>query len=399
MTENKGLLYLGATWLSLNLLNMVMWTMGASVHPAVYGAISLLAMLAFGYRSLVMWVIVILTLIFALLILSNPVMDWDARFIWMFHAKRILFDGSLYGQLDGYANWSHNDYPNLVPALAASLARAVGHWNEIIPRTSVLFALVPVMLVAALAWKQRGIFFAWLAVVIAVAQGHLLSGYMDVYVGLYFGLGLVLLLSAQPKWLWSLVVLSLMLIKNEGLLAAALLIAAFGWIHLRHPKQWWWAVWPVLAYALIWKLPLVINHVQGDLFEHNLWARGLERLNNPQELLLLARAIQLNIGAVMWLIPLMGMLIWRIKHQRHLAALVLLAPLAYATAVTVIYLVTPHDLRWHLHTSSDRVFMVFNLALITLFFSLLNDFVDPWLSDIHARQALTPGAPRRTPLA
>jgi hypothetical protein len=43
--------------------------------------------------------------------------------------------------------------------------------------------------------------------------------------------------------------------------------------------------------------------------------------------------------------------------------------------------------------------MVFNLALITLFFSLLNDFVDPWLSDIHARQALTPGAPRRTPLA
>jgi hypothetical protein len=271
MTENKGLLYLGATWLSLKLLNMVMWTMGASIHPAVYGAISLLAMLAFGYRSLVMWVIVILTLIFALLILSHPVMDWDARFIWMFHAKRIFYDGSLYGQFDGYANWSHNDYPNLVPALAASLARAVGHWNEIIPRTSVLFALVPVMLVAALAWKQRGIFFAWLAVVVAVAQGHLLNGYMDVYVGLYFGLGLVLLLSAQPKWLWSLVVLSLMLIKNEGLLAAALLIAAFGLIHLRQPKEWWWAVWPVLAYALLWHLPLALNQVQGVLNWRCLW--------------------------------------------------------------------------------------------------------------------------------
>ena len=385
MTEDKGLLYLGATWLSLNLLNMVMWTMGASVHPAVYGVISLLAMLAFGYRSMAMWVIVSLTVVCALLILSHPVVDWDARFIWMFHAKRIFYDGSLYGQLDGYAHWSHNDYPNLVPALAASLARAVGHWNEIIPRTSVLFALVPALLVAALAWKQRGIFFAWLAAVIAVAQGHLLNGYMDVSVGLYFGLGLVLLLSAQPKWLWSLVVLSLMLIKNEGLLAAALLIAAFGLIHLRHPKQWVWAVWPVLAYALLWRLPLALNQVQGDLFQENPLARGWERLSNPEELLLLARAIQLNIGSVMLLIPLMGMLIWRLKGQRQVAAGVMLVPLSYAAVVTGIYLVTPHALEWHLHTSADRVFMVFNLALITLFFSLLNDFLDPWLSEKHSK--------------
>ena len=385
MTEDKGLLYLGATWLSLNLHNMVMWTMGASVHPAVYGVISLLAMLAFGYRSLVMWVIVSLTVVFALLILSHPVEDWDARFIWMFHAKRIFYDGSLYGQLDGYANWSHNDYPNLVPALAASLARAVGHWNEIIPRTSVLFALVPVMLVAALAWKQRGIFFAWLAAVIAVAQGHLLNGYMDVSVGLYFGLGLVLLLSAQPKWLWSLVVLSLMLIKNEGLLAAALLIAAFGLIHLRQPKQWWWAVWPVLAYALLWHLPLALNQVQGDLFQQNPLARGWERLSNPEELRLLARAIQLNVGSVFWLIPLTGVLIWRLKDQRLVAAGVLLIPLSYAAVVTGIYLVTPHALEWHLHTSADRVFMVFNLALITLFFAHLNHILQPWLSEKHSQ--------------
>ena len=381
MTEDKGLLYLGATWLSLNLLNMVMWTMGASVQPAVYGVISLLAMLAFGYRSLVMWVILSLTLIFALLILSHPVVEWDARFIWMFHAKRIFYDGSLYGQLDGYANWSHNDYPNLVPALAASLARAVGHWNEIIPRSSVLFALAPVMLIAALAWKQRGIFFAWLAVVIAVAQVHLLNGYMDVYVGLYFGLGLVLLLGVQPKWLWSLVVLSLMLLKNEGLLAGLLLIAAFGLIHLRHPKQWWWAVWPVLAYALLWKIPLLLNQVQGDLFQQDPLARGWERLQNPKEVLLIARAIQLNVGALFWLIPLMGVLIWRLKGQRHLAALVLLVPLSYAAVVTGIYLATPHALEWHLHTSADRVYMVFNLALITLFFSHLNHFVHPWLRE------------------
>lgn len=381
MTEDKGLLYFGATWLSLNLLNMVMWTMGAYVHPAVYGVISLLAMLAFGYRSLVMWVILSLTVLFALLILSHPVVDWDARFIWMFHAKRIFFDGSLYGQLDGYANWSHNDYPNLIPALAASLASAVGYWNEIIPRTSVLFALIPALLIGALTLKHRGVFYLWLAVVINVSQVDLLNGYVDVYVGLYFGLGLVLLLSPQPKWLWSLLVLSLLLIKNEGLLASALLIAAFGLIHLRQPRQWWWAVWPVLAYALLWKLPLVFNHVQGDLFQQNPWARGLDRLNNPEELWLLAQSIQKHLSMVAWLIPAIGLVIWRVNGQRMFASLVLVVPLIYLAAVIGIYLVTPHALDWHLRTSAIRVFMVFNLAVITLFFYHLNQFMHPWLSE------------------
>jgi hypothetical protein len=380
MSENKGLLYLGTAWLSLNLINMVMWTMGASVHPAVYGVISLLAMVAFGYRSVVMWVVLGLTVLFALLILSHPVVDWDARFIWMFHGKRIFYDGSLYGQLDGYANWSHNDYPNLVPGLAASLARAVGHWNEIIPRTSVLFVLVPVILVAALTWEQRGVVFAWLAAVIAVAQGNLLNGYVDVYVGLYFGLGLVLLLSTQPKWLWSLVVLSLMLIKNEGLLAGLLLIAAFGLIHLRQPKQWWWAVWPVLAYALLWKIPLVLNHVQGDLFQQDPLARAVERLNNPSEIFMLIQSVQTHLGHTIWLIPLTWMGLWWLKNNRSAQVWVLMAPLGYFAVVIGIYLATPHSLEWHLRTSADRVFLVINLTIITLFFDRLNRLVHPWLS-------------------
>lgn len=379
MTEFKGILYLGTAWLSLNLLNMVMWTMGFSIHPGVYGLISLLAMAAFGYRSMAMWVILSLTVLFALLILSHPVVDWDARFIWMFHAKRIFYDGSLYGQFDGYANWSHNDYPNLVPAIAASLARAAGHWNEIIPRVSVLFALMPMLLVAALTLTQRAIFYLWVATVIAVAQGHLLNGYMDVYVGLYFGMGLVLLLSPHPKWLWSLVVLSLMLIKNEGLLASALLIVAFGGIYLSRPKQWWWAIWPVIGYALLWKIPLMIYNVQGDLFQESPFARIMERLNNPSELSVLFQAAQSHIGYYAWLIPLILVASWQNKGKRLNNVIVLAAPLGYLAAVIIIYLATPHALEWHLRTSANRVFMVFNLTLISLFLYHLNSLFDSWL--------------------
>jgi len=387
MTENKGLLYLAAAWLSINLLNMVMWTMGASVHPWAYGVISLLAMLAFGYRSMVVWIVFGLAVLFGLLILSYPVVDWDARFIWMFHAKRIFYDGSLYGQLDGYANWSHNDYPNLVPAIAASLARSVGHWNEIVPRTSVVFALVPVLLMAALVIQQRGIFYLWLAAMIATSQALLLNGYMDAYVGLYFGLGLVLMLSTQPKWLWSLVVLCLMLIKNEGLLASGLLVLAFGLIHLRQPKQWWWAVWPILVYAVFWKLPLIIHNVQGDLFQQDPMTRALDRIRNPNELSLLAQAAKAHIGHVAWLLPLLCLSIWRRQGDRLIAALALAVPLVYLAVVIGIYLATPHALDWHLRTSADRVFMVFNLAIITLFFHQLNQVFSPVLMGGNSRNA------------
>ena len=66
--------------------------------------------------------------------LGTPTFEWDARSIWLFHAKRIFYENSIFFLVDNYAQFSHNDYPKLAPAFASSLAVLVGHWNEVFPK-------------------------------------------------------------------------------------------------------------------------------------------------------------------------------------------------------------------------------------------------------------------------
>ena len=66
--------------------------------------------------------------------LGTPTFEWDPRSIWLFHAKRIFYDQSIFSVMDNYAGFSRNDYPNLAPAFASSLAFLVGHWNEVFPK-------------------------------------------------------------------------------------------------------------------------------------------------------------------------------------------------------------------------------------------------------------------------
>jgi len=75
--------------------------------------------------------------------LGVPTSEWDPRSIWLFHAKRIFYDNSIFSVADNYAPFSHNEYPTLVPAFASSLAVLVGHWNEVFPKLSFSFMFLP----------------------------------------------------------------------------------------------------------------------------------------------------------------------------------------------------------------------------------------------------------------
>ena len=75
--------------------------------------------------------------------LGTPTFDWDPRSIWLFHAKRIFYDQSIFSVMDNYAGFSGNDYPNLAPAFASSLASLVGHWNEVFPKLSFSLMFLP----------------------------------------------------------------------------------------------------------------------------------------------------------------------------------------------------------------------------------------------------------------
>jgi hypothetical protein len=85
-------------------------------------------------------------LLILLISLGTPTFEWDPRSIWLFHAKRIFYDNSIFSVADNYAPFSHNDYPNLVPALASSLATLIGHWNEVFPKIAFTLMFFPPLL-------------------------------------------------------------------------------------------------------------------------------------------------------------------------------------------------------------------------------------------------------------
>ena len=89
-----------------------------------------------------------------LISLGTPTFEWDPRSIWLFHAKRIFYDGSIFSIVDNYASFSHNDYPNLVPALASSLATLVGHWNEVFPKIAFTLMFFPPLLISYIFFKD-----------------------------------------------------------------------------------------------------------------------------------------------------------------------------------------------------------------------------------------------------
>ena len=99
-------------------------------------------------------------LIIIIISLGTPTYEWDPRSIWLFHAKRIFYDNSIFSVVDNYAIFSHNDYPTLAPALAASLASLIGHWNEVFPKLSFsLMFLPPLILIFSFLKSTQYLFF------------------------------------------------------------------------------------------------------------------------------------------------------------------------------------------------------------------------------------------------
>jgi hypothetical protein len=365
-----------AGMLATNLVNLAAWAAGFHVSalvPLLWAAVFFALVPKPRAQTLV---IAALFALFALIVLDAPVTDWDARSIWFFHAKRIFVDGSLYAQLDGYAGWSHNDYPTLVPALAASVARSFGYWNEILPRLAVLVALFPAFLVFGWLFADGALFAAWAAVTLYLSRAYLLTGYMDGILGLYCAAAVLLLAvvyapahddSARSRlvpalWLLGLVTATLPLIKNEGLVAALITCLCLVPKMRRQPRLF---VLPLLAlavYAVLWKIPVAQHGIRSDLFGPGMVERGWGRLTDPSALALIAVSALKH----SWLVLAVVAVEFVRRGSSRAGTLVAIVFVGlYEAALIAVYLITPHELRWHLDTSADRTFSAVNLCLFS----------------------------------
>lgn len=381
-----------ATMLSALLLgNYVLWSLNA---PVIYKTILVIVMFAvIGYFLIKppfkeYWPIKIFIISIVLISLGSPSKEWDARSIWLFHAKRIFFDNNLYAQLDGYCGWSHNDYPVLIPALSASLAKIIGYWNEVFPKLSSILAFIPAILLLSSVLKHRFKQLLLCNLLLFILYKHFISGYMDGILAIYFTAAslLIYLLTApagerldlnsnQRLWLYLssfFVFSSLTLIKNEGLVLFVVLVSAAFLTRIIFRKTRITATTIIiflvsLAPIAIWKIVCAKSGVNNDLAGSNLTTQLMGRVFLIGAYLKIVAALVFNSRVYL---PLM-LFIFVAKDLKYRTGVIFIAfsSLLYFCILFAVYLSTPAELVWHLNTSASRT--ISPIGLILGFYALL----------------------------
>jgi hypothetical protein len=229
-------------------------------------------------------------------IVLEPLVAWDARSIWFFHAK-IAFYGPAGLLTDAWAKpelgFAHTDYPKLIPLLAAQAASLAGYWNDHWPKAGLLVLLA--LLQASLGALTARTRVVWLASAFLVVDNwHLLwNGYGDGWVASFtflaaVGLGIFLLDPGErPLWL-GLGSLSLLLqLKAEGAVLAALLgggfLAAALWRRQAAALRaaWDWRMALLFLAPALWTWLRHRYGLSNPFLRHFRWATVLGRIPDP----------------------------------------------------------------------------------------------------------------------
>ena len=316
--------------------------------------------------------------------LGTPAFEWDARSIWLFHAKRIFYDQSIFSIGDNYAAFSQNEYPSLAPAFASSLAFLVGHWNEVFPKLSFSLMFLPPLILTYSFLKDTQ-YLIFLSIVFFTIGKFLFNGWADGLVAMYFGSSAILmylLIIADTNFyrnrlLFYLLAfcffVTLTLIKNEGIALLFILFTTTFLIKLYKGQ---------LRKYISKLILLSISFLPIILWKFFCYSKGIgdHYINTNILLNLLPRAVDLNNYKLIlyflflnekFLIALIFFFVsfW-IKLNKELFIFIFIVTVMYIFILFFVYLATPYDFYWQLNSTATRVIKTLSFSLA--FFGLYN---------------------------
>lgn len=316
--------------------------------------------------------------------------DYDAQAIWNLRARSIYRYGDSWEKaFSPLINRNfHMDYPILIPL------SVVGAWNTLggevlrIPAVLSMLFLIGMagVLYAVIACLRSSSQAAIATIVLLATPGLLLfSAFQtaDIPLTYFFLASASLFILAGNENNPSLIFLSGMMAgfsawtKNEGLPFLLLMILFTGFAFgLRRSRAYIFSLLAGMAFPLltIFLFKTLIS-IDNDLFTNNGLPEILGKLVDP------ARYIQIFTNLIMellrlgnWPVSILVILMiygWIVgfRQSNSLTEKTLwFVPLAQLTIYFFIYLVTPHDLQWHINYSMSRLLIhVFPLALLSFF--------------------------------
>ena len=328
-----------------------------------------------------------LKIFFILIILISlgvPVFDWDPRSIWLFHAKRIFYDNSIFSVSDNYAIFSHNDYPSLVPAFSSAVATLFGYWNEVFPKIAFSLLYLPPLIFAYTLFSDDK-YLIFLSLVFFVIGKYLFNGWADGLIAIYFCLSAYLmydLVISKNKNTYKSIInyfiafcffITLTLIKNEGL--ALLLILFFVTVcncFLNKKITEKMLVIICLSTSFIpiflWKYFCYSNGIFNEHINSGFIINLLSRIEEFGNYILIFKFLLFNEKFLFCL--LFFIFSFWFNRNKELFAFVSIILGFYILLIFTIFLATPVDLYFQLNSSAARI--VKTLAFSFGFFALYN---------------------------
>jgi len=336
--------------------------------------------------SLNKWVgVAFFVLLLAGPILSNALYDWDARSIWFFHAKMIYFAGSIgleAGWQDPTVVFSQLDYPKMIPSLASQIMYIMGFWNEYLPKLSLFLVFIPPT-VWLVTFARKTFSYAFLVFLLPFSLfPWLWNGYMDGLLAFYFCIALLLFDRYMQKGrkidLVSSIACALFLlyIKNEGNLALLVLFFAFAvyaiiskWPIRLKTRPTLAINWRYVIIGVVVLIPFVIWSfyekqwgLSNDLglgTQASFQRLALRLSDGSLELITEKLFKYINASLMLLVLLLVSNLLFKRPFVRESLPAIIATSL-YVLGMGLVYLITPHDLVWHLNTSTVRVMELAN---------------------------------------
>ena len=316
--------------------------------------------------------------------LGVPTFEWDPRSIYLFHAKRIFLDQSIFSIADNYAAFSHNEYSSVAPAFASSLAVLIGHWNEVFPKLSFTLMFLPPLILTYSFLKDTQ-YLIFLSIVFFTIGKFLFNGWVDGLVAIYFGSSILLMYLLviadtnfyRNRLLFYLLAfcffITLTLIKNEGIAMLLILFTTTFLIKLykgQLGKNISKLVFLSISFlpVILWKFFCYSKGIGDHYINTNILLNLLPRLDDFNNYKLIAHFLLLN---EKFLIALIFFFVsfW-VKSNIELFIFVFIVITMYIFVLFFIYLSTPYDFYWQLDSTAARLMR--SLSFVMAFFGLYN---------------------------
>ena len=323
-------------------------------------------------------------LILILISLGVPTSEWDPRSIWLFHAKRIFYDYSIYSVADNYFQLSHNDYPSLAPAFASSFALVLGKWNEVFPKTAFLFMFIPPLILVYVFLKDA-LYIIFLNIIFFIIGKYLFSGWMDGLLAVYFGISAfifyVLFISEdnihkENKILYLIALCfftMLTLIKNEGIVLLLILFLSTFLILFYRDKvrnNLNKLIFLLLSFLpiILWKIFCYTKGINNDHVNTDILSNFLPRIFEIENYKMIFYFLFLN---EKFLISFTFFLAsFYLKRDNQIFIFIFTVAIIYAIILFIIFLSTPLDFYFQLNSTAARV--IKSLSFLFAFFGLYN---------------------------